>query len=149
MCERRTAKFLSIGAALPLILRHSVRFQMLMRFATCSDAQPVSDVSFRVATLASTTDWLGRATKPFELQVWLTSLVAGAPSMPLHTCTAPTATTTHALAPLPSSFLCPGETYLLRAKARTTRLLHSALRLSRRAASTHGPNYAAAAVPAA
>ena len=62
MCERRTAKFLSIGAALPLILRHSVRFQMLIRFATCSDAQPVGDVSFRVATLASTTDWLGRAT---------------------------------------------------------------------------------------
>ena len=47
MCERRTAKFLSIGAALPLILRHSVRFQMLMRFATCSDAQPVSDVLYK------------------------------------------------------------------------------------------------------
>ena len=34
---RRTAKFLSIGAALPLILRHSVRFHMLMRFTTCAD----------------------------------------------------------------------------------------------------------------
>ena len=33
-----------MGAALPLILRHSVRFQMLMRFgASCAEAQLVSD----------------------------------------------------------------------------------------------------------
>ena len=33
--EGRTCRFLSMGAALPLIFRHSVRFQMLIRFAIC------------------------------------------------------------------------------------------------------------------